>query len=132
MTLKYKLTIAFSVFIATYFVGLLDLYKKEYDKDQFTIQKIKTLLTKNCNCETVSINTYYKGIQFDSKGNFTTEKVEYTLNNCSYKSLNQEAQKINTVLKNNIENYKRFDCIELNFVSAQDHKSISINNGVVN
>lgn len=130
-TLKQKLTFAFAVFFALFMVNLLDAYRDSYKEDQLAINKMESLIKENCDCEDVSIDIYSKGIQFDKKGNFSTEKVEYALKNCRYISINTEAEKINSILKSQIKDYEEFDSIELNFISNTKHETVTINNGKI-
>jgi len=130
-TPKQKLILALAVFFSLTIVFSLDSYLDSYNEDQLAIRKIENLLKENCDCEDVSIDMYSKGIQFDTKGNFSTEKVEYVLKNCKYKSLKVEAAKINSILKNEIKDFEEFDSIELNFISEEKHEMVTINNGQI-
>lgn len=100
---------------------------KEFKKDNL----IKQVLEEQCDCKEVNQLIYAKGLQYSKKEGLTTEKVEYQLIDCSYSLLKDETSKINKALHNEVEDFKDFDLITLEFINGTNKETVVIKNGVI-
>ncbi|OBX26182.1 hypothetical protein LX77_01999 [Gelidibacter algens] len=124
-----KLIITFILFgIFGFVVGRTVInFKKDHD----STEQIQSILETHCNCEKIKKTMYAKGVQYNNDDGFTTEKVEYQLINCAYSNFNEEVERIDQLLKDQVEGFETFDQITLDFVSENHHQKISFNNGKI-
>lgn len=65
-----------------------------------TIEEIKVLIGKNCDCEKIET-------EVTEKDSLTT--ITFNLHDCKYENLNSEAEKIINVVSNNVEGFCEMD-----------------------
>lgn len=99
---------------------------KEFKKDDL----IKQVIEEQCNCKEVNQLIYAKGLQYSKEG-LTTEKVEYQLIDCSYTSIKDQATKINEALLKEVEDFREFDLITLEFLNGTNKEKVVIKNGII-
>lgn len=109
-------------------IGGVKLVKANFRSTSAVEQTIKD----NCNCESVSKEHAFVGIQFSKEDGITAEKVSYVLKNCEYDgSATQEAQRLNEHLQVSVENYESLDLIELSFQSNYKRELVKIKHGKI-
>ena len=126
---KKSIYIPIAILSGVLLVGLFSGFYKTHKSDEIMINKIETSLNSNCNCETITKDTYSKGVQYSKNDGFSVEKVSFSLTNCKYVSLQEEATRIHQFLKNDVESIKNFNLISLDIISANRHDTITIKNG---
>lgn len=93
---------------------------------------IEQTIKDNCNCESVSKEHAFVGIQFSKEDGFTEQKASYILKNCEYEgSATQETQRLNEHLQVSVENYESLDLIELSFQSNYKNELVKIKHGKI-
>ena len=100
---------------------------KEFKKDDL----IKQVIAEQCDCKEVNQLIYAKGLQYSKSDGLTTEKVEYQLIDCSYTSIKDQAAKINEALLKEVEDFKEFDLITLEFLNGTNKEKVVIKNGII-
>ena len=86
----------------------------------------KTLL-QNCDCESVVSIGKTSAIQYRKNSGLATSDLEFTLKFCHLNtSLEEEAERLNNVLKRNVAEYNTKRLITFNFESEDQVKSIDI------
>jgi len=123
---KAGLIILAMVLIAVFINGFLDGYQDAADKSSL----ISKVLKEHCECDEINQIIYAKGLQFGKDG-VTTEKAEYELIDCNYKSIEQEAIRINDILSKGVRDFDKVDLLTLEFNSIQNRETITIKNGVI-
>ena len=88
-------------------------------------------LKDECDCKEVNQIIYAKGLQYSKNNGLTTEKIEYQLIDCSYLSITDQATKINNALLKEIEDFKEFDLITLEFLNGTNSEKVVIKNGTI-
>ena len=125
---KKKLIIVFVLFgVVGFMVGKTVLGSVRSDNDN--IDKIQNILEDHCNCESIEKNIYAKGVQYSNDQGFTTEKIDFTLTNCNYESINEEGARIVKVL--NSKGLETFNLITLDFISEEKQETVIIKNGKI-
>lgn len=94
-------------------------------------EAIKTVLIKNCDCDSVDQFMYARGIQYSKKDGLSVEKAEYELVNCSYDNIDKEITRINKLLAEQVKGYDKLDLLKLEFVGADKRETFTIKNGIV-
>lgn len=93
---------------------------------------IQKTLKQNCKCESVTMEERAVGVQFNKDDGFSNSKLNFTLKNCDYNSSAEtEAQRLNTILKKEVENYESIDFISFYFKNEDKTEIIKINNGKI-
>ncbi|MET2986155.1 hypothetical protein [Aureibaculum conchae] len=114
------------VLVAVFVNGFLDGYQDAADKSIL----ITEVLEDNCDCKEVSQLIYAKGLQLGKDG-ISTEKAEYELIDCNYKSIEEEAIRINKILKKEVKDFATFDLLTLEFSNNLNRETVTIKNGVI-
>lgn len=127
--MKHKKTFVITVFIAVFGILTFDNYYDAYKADQTIANQIEQALNSNCDCETISKDMYSKGIQYSKKEGFSVEKVSFSLTNCRFTSLKDEANRIHGILSNEVVGFDTFSLITLDVISEDRHDTVSIRNG---
>jgi len=91
---------------------------------------ISKVLKDNCDCKEINQIIYAKGIQFGKNG-ISTEKGEYELVDCNFKSVKNEAHKILILLQNKVSGFDKVDLLELEFTNDNKSEIVIIKNGVI-
>ena len=90
---------------------------------------IEKSLQQNCNCESVTLDGSAVGIQFNKVDGLSNSTFDFTLKNCEYSaSAKKEANRLNTILKREIENYDSVDFISFHFKTKNKIESVKIKN----
>lgn len=126
---KHTLLLIVGLFTGIFITGLVTGIKDHIKEDKS--EAIKTVLTENCDCESVNQFIYAKGIQFSKADGLSTEKAEYELVNCSYDNINEEVNRINKMLVTQVKGYEDVDLLKLEFVGAEKHETFTIKNAIV-
>ncbi len=126
---KKKYYVAIAVFIAVFCTLSFSQFYDGYKTDHTITSQIEESLKANCNCETVSKDMYSKGIQYSMDEGFSIEKVSFILKNCTFKSLEAEAQRIHKMLLSDVDDIKTFNLITLEIISEDRHNTVTIKNG---
>jgi len=124
-----KILLSFLLFLIIGFV--VGSTVKNFKKDHDTTDQIQSVLEEHCNCEKIEKTMYAKGVQYSNNDGFTTEKVEYQLINCEYTNFNQEVERVDQVLGDEVEGFEGFDQITLDFVSENHHQKVTIKEGII-
>lgn len=108
-------------------IGLhLGFVKTEQTNKKLNASIEKTLL-QNCNCESVLSSGKGTGISYDKARGLHLSNLEFTLRFCEVATpLEDEANRLNKVLKRNVEEYKTKGLVTFNFESKDHTKSITI------
>ncbi|APS38273.1 hypothetical protein [Salegentibacter sp. T436] len=94
------------------------------------VNSIEKSLQQNCNCESVIVEDRAIGIQFNKLDVFSNSKLGITLINPSYSSsAEKEANRLNRILKKDVQNFKSVDFITFNFKSKGRTKTVKIKDG---
>ena len=99
---------------------------KSKEKSDSILQTLKDA----SECAEVNQLIYAKGIQFGPHG-MTTEKGQYQLKGCEFISVKEEANRLNTILKEKVKGFDKVDFIELEFVNKDMNETIYIKNGKI-
>ena len=124
-----KLYIPIAIFIAVFCVGMAKGFYKTYKADEIIVDKIETTLKANCNCETITKDMYSKGVQYSKDEGFSVEKVSFSLINCEFSTLKEEANRIQQVLESEVEGLCTFSLVTLDVISENRHDTVTIRNG---
>lgn len=93
-------------------------------------ENVLQTLKDNCDCKEINQIIYAKGIQFGKNG-FSTEKGEYQLVDCKFKSVEEEAKRIQTLLNSKIKGFSKIDLLELEFINQNESKVVLIKKGII-
>lgn len=93
--------------------------------------QITQVLKDECDCKEVNQIIYAKGLQYSKDEGLTTEKVEYQLIDCSYTTIEDQGKKINEALLKEVEDFKEFDLITLEFLNGTNKEKVIIKNGII-
>jgi len=106
-------------------IGLhLGFGKTEQSNKELNASIEKTLL-QNCNCESVVSQVKGTGISYDKDYGLSLSKLEFTLRFCDFdNSMEEEANRLNKILKRNVEEYKTKGLVVFNFESVNKMQSI--------
>ena len=124
-----KFYIPIAIFIAVFCVGMAKGFYKEYKADEIIVDKIEVSLNSNCNCETITKDMYSKGVQYSNDEGFSIEKVSFSLTNCEFTSLKEEANRIQQFLEKDVEDLCKFNLVTLDIISEDSHDTVTIRNG---
>jgi len=114
------------VVIAVMINGFLDGNQDATDKSGAIID----VLENNCDCKTIEQSVYLSGIQFGKDG-ISKERGEYQLIDCNFTSLEQESERILTILQEKVKNFDELDHLELEFINNDKSKTVVIKNGII-
>jgi len=126
---KTILLLIVGLFVGVFIIGAVNGVKDALKADKS--EAIRTTLLKHCDCESINSFIYAKGIQFSKTDGVSNEKAEYELLNCKYENLDQEVERINKLLKSEVEGYEDLDVLKLEYVGKEKHETITIKNGIV-
>ncbi|PRX43221.1 hypothetical protein SAMN05878281_2548 [Salegentibacter salegens] len=94
------------------------------------VNSIERSLQQNCNCESVIVEDRAIGIQFNKQDGFSNSKLDITLINPSYSSsAEKEANRLNRILKKDVENYNSIDFVTFYFKSDDSTETVKIKDG---
>ena len=99
-------------------------------KSSHRSDSITQILKENCDCKEVNQVIYAKGIQFGPNG-LSTEKVEYQLVDCKFKSVKIETERIQELLQSQVEGFENVDLLELEFVNGNSNEVVVIKKGII-
>lgn len=90
---------------------------------------IEKTLQQNCNCESVTLDDSAVGIQFNKVDGVSNSTFHFTLKNSEYSTSSKvEANRLNTILKKEVENYETVDFISFHFKTKNKIESVKIKN----
>lgn len=88
---------------------------------------IEKILLQNCGCESVVSLGKGTGIAFDKDRGLSLSRLEFTLRFCDFDtSSEEEAMRLNHILKRNVEEYKTKGSVTFHFESENQTESIDI------
>lgn len=99
---------------------------KGYNRSEDVLQALKD----NCDCKEVNQIIYAKGIQYGENG-FSTEKGEYQLVDCKFKSVKTEVERIQALLNSKVKGFNKIDLLELEFINQNESKVVLIKKGII-
>ena len=108
-------------------IGLQLGFGKTERSNQALNASIEKTLLQNCDCESVVSLGKGIGISYDKERGLSLSKLEFTLRFCDFDtSSEEEAIRLNNVLKRNVEDYKTKGLVTFNFESENQMESIDI------
>lgn len=103
---------------------------KMFKSNGSLVNSIEKSLQQNCNCESAIVEDRAIGIQFNKLDGFSNSKLGITLINPSYSSsAEKEANRLNRILKKDVENYNSIDFVTFYIKSDDTTKTVKIKDG---
>ncbi|MGO3182463.1 MAG: hypothetical protein ACTIJ9_06485 [Aequorivita sp.] len=109
------------------FIGISVSYGSMVESSEDLNTSIERLLLHNCDCENVKSKDRGIGIEYTKENGLKNSQLEFTLINPRFNtSTEQEANRLNNILRRNIDKYDTIDLVTFNFQSKDTTQSVDI------